>query len=330
MAYAEKRGRKWRVKYKCADSREASRSGFETKASALNWGRDQEAAVRAGRWVDPGGGKLTVETWITRWLGLQDVGMSTQAKYEYLLRRFIHPRWGTCLLHLLSSVEISDWRTACPPGKASLGARLMKREACCARSSVTPPPAGRHSSPTTRRCDHVIVAAGPAAESTAGRHGPGPRLSKPCSSLNAPRYCLAPATTSSSSLQIAAPGCGRRSGRLERAHVHPQHINVEWQLREINGTFHRLPPKDDSYRSTDWEPMIPVYLPPFLARLLATHMSNRPLQRCTCAPTHGGSGHYIFASRAGAHECRSNYAHACSVPPPTAAVPHKQSIQANS
>ena len=56
---------------------------------------------------------------------------------------------------------------------------------------------------------------------------------------------------------------------LERGHMFPWHINVEWQLREINGIFHRLPPKDDSYRSTGWEPQIPVDLPPFLAGLLA-------------------------------------------------------------
>jgi hypothetical protein len=48
----------------------------------------------------------------------------------------------------------------------------------------------------------------------------------------------------------------------------PSLINVEWQLREISGIFHRLPPKDDSYRSANWEPYLPVDLPPFLADLL--------------------------------------------------------------
>lgn len=32
---------------------EASESGFETKAAALTWGRDQEARIREGRWTDP-------------------------------------------------------------------------------------------------------------------------------------------------------------------------------------------------------------------------------------------------------------------------------------
>jgi hypothetical protein len=38
-------------------------------------------------------------------------------------------------------------------------------------------------------------------------------------------------------------------------------INVECQLDEINGTFHRLPPKDDSCRSTNWAPQLPVDRP---------------------------------------------------------------------
>jgi hypothetical protein len=56
---------------------------------------------------------------------------------------------------------------------------------------------------------------------------------------------------------------------LERGLLLPQLVNVEWQLREIRGRFHRLPPKDDSYRSTNWTPNLPVDLPPFLAGLLS-------------------------------------------------------------
>jgi len=36
---------------------------------------------------------------------------------------------------------------------------------------------------------------------------------------------------------------------LERNLLLPALINVEWQLREVGGRFHRLPRKDDSYRS---------------------------------------------------------------------------------
>ncbi len=52
---------------------------------------------------------------------------------------------------------------------------------------------------------------------------------------------------------------------LECEYTRPAEIHVEWQLRELRSAFHRLPPKDDSYRSPAWEPCLPVDLPPFLA-----------------------------------------------------------------
>jgi hypothetical protein len=62
---------------------------------------------------------------------------------------------------------------------------------------------------------------------------------------------------------------------LERELLQLALINVEWQLRELNGKFHRLPPKDDSYRSLNWEPRVPVDLPPFLAAMLASQPARQ-------------------------------------------------------
>jgi hypothetical protein len=45
---------------------------------------------------------------------------------------------------------------------------------------------------------------------------------------------------------------------LEHDLLRPGLINVEWQFREVSGSFHRLPTKDDSYRSTNVEPLTPV------------------------------------------------------------------------
>jgi hypothetical protein len=93
---------------------------------------------------------------------------------------------------------------------------------------------------------------------------------------------------------------GRRTGRrLERG---------QQQLREIKGPFHRLPPKDDSYRSPHWEPCLPVDLPPFLAALLARQVMSQPRQPCDCASGHGGTGLYVFLGPDGGHHRRSNYA----------------------
>jgi hypothetical protein len=117
MAYAEKRGKgpqPWRVKYKLPGGSDASESGFETKAAALAWGRDQEARIRDGRWTDANAGKITVSEWIDRWLAMQDVGVSTVDNREYLIRRFIRPAWGTSALNSLGTEAITRWENGLP------------------------------------------------------------------------------------------------------------------------------------------------------------------------------------------------------------------------
>jgi len=74
---------------------------------------------------------------------------------------------------------------------------------------------------------------------------------------------------------------------LEHEYARPQAIHVEWQLFELKGRFHRLPPKDDSYRSPDWEPNLPVDLPPFLAEMLATQVKNHPASRAAAPASTG-------------------------------------------
>jgi len=117
VAYAEKRGRgpqPWRVKYRLPNRTEVSESGFETKAAALAWGRDQEARIREGRWTDPNAGKVTVGEWIDRWMAMQDVGLSTIDNRDYMIRRFIRPAWGDSALNSLTTEAITRWENALP------------------------------------------------------------------------------------------------------------------------------------------------------------------------------------------------------------------------
>lgn len=132
MAYAEKRGKgpqPWRVKYKRPDGSEGSESGFETKLAALTWGRDQEANVRSGKWIDPDAGKVLFSTWVGQWTAQQDVGLSTTSNREYLIRRFIMPAWGKRGLDSLRDEEINRWERDIP-GQL----RVSRRTASDARS----------------------------------------------------------------------------------------------------------------------------------------------------------------------------------------------------
>lgn len=94
---------------------------------------------------------------------------------------------------------------------------------------------------------------------------------------------------------------------LERAYLKPGQLHIEWQLHEIRSTFHRLPPKDDFYRSTAWERTLPAGRPPAVPSSLLTQQAQRHIQPCSCAAQHGG-GRYLFPGPDGGPYRRSNYA----------------------
>jgi integrase len=311
MAYAEKRGRgpkPWRVKYKIPGG-EASESGFETKQAALDWGRDQEAKVRAGTWLDPSAGEITVDEWIDRWLATQDVGLSTKANREYRLRRFIRPYWGQRTLNSLTSEQITAWEQKLPATEGvsrntASDARSLLHTILGDAASARPP----------------LIPFNPAIRPRNRGRRTGRRLDRtpqrPWATplevlLVAERAALLDERDDEFTRQITIAYTGMRWGEvtgLERDFLVPDHINVEWQLREISGRFYRLPPKDDSYRSTNWEPLLPVDIPPFLAGLLTAQADKFQDRQCGCVEEHGGSGQYVFLGPDGVHHyLRSNY-----------------------
>jgi integrase len=312
VAYAEKRGQgpsPWRVKYKLAGGKEASASGFVTRAAALAWGRDQEAWTRDGRRAGVNAGRITVSEWIDRWLVMQDVGVSTVETREYLVRRFIHPAWALRELHSLTTEEITTWENAIPArtGVSRRVARDARRllGTILGDAAAAKPP---------------LISGNPALRPRNRGRRTGRLLDRGAQRVWAtPLQALLVAERAA---QLTGRGedfimivtiayTGLRWGEtigLERAHVHQDELHVEWQLREIRSTFHRIPPKDDSYRSPNWQPDLPVDLPPFLAELIARQIQAQSRQRCACAGQHGGSGHYVFLGPDGGHCRRSNYA----------------------
>lgn len=309
MAYAEKRGRgpaSWRVRYKCPDGTWATESGFETKKAALVWGREQEAQVRRGLWADPEAGEITVDDWIKQWLSVQDVGISTMDTREYLIRRFIRPKWGLRKLNSLAVEEIAAWERGLPAEEhVSIRTAKDARSLLCTilgdAVAARPPlilynPALRPRN-RGRKTGKRIVISPPRAWAT-----PLEAL------LIAERAALLSGQDDDFTMVITIAYTGIRWGEaigLEGEFILPELINLEWQLREINGKFYRLPPKDDSYRSTNWEPGIPIDLPPFLGTLLASAPSGG---RCRCERLHDGSARYRFTGPDGGHYRRSDYA----------------------
>lgn len=240
---------------------------------------------------------------------MQDVGLSTQDTREYLIRRFLRPQWGGRTLDSLTGEEITTWENSLPAsgGVSQRTARDARSLLCTilGDAAAAKPPLIPYN-PAVRPRNR--------GKKTGRRLARSPRRAwaTPLETLLlAERAALLTTRGEEFTMLVTIGYTGMRWGEtigLERDYLQPELINVEWQLREIRGHFHRLPPKDDSYRSTDWEPQLPVDLPPFLDGLLTSQAEQRGRQRCACTALHGGSGQCIFESPDRGHYRRSNYA----------------------
>src|SRR5690242_1153829 len=103
MAHAEKvfkvkNGKKttkytWRCRYKKPDGSWGSEPGFPTKRLAEDWGEQQEAAIREGRWVDPDLARTKFGAFVKEWMEAQKPrGRTTMNRWERL-ETHILPKW---------------------------------------------------------------------------------------------------------------------------------------------------------------------------------------------------------------------------------------------
>lgn len=311
MAYAEKRGKgptPWRARYKLPDGTWAHEPGFETKQEALDWGRDQESQIRHGTWFDPRAGEVLTKTWIVQWEDSQDVSLNTQVTRSSLLKNHILPRWGDIPLNAITLADVVAWEKALQNEK-NLSARTVRDirallatilgDAVNAKPPIIPSNPAARPRNRGKKSGRKLLVSPPRAWAT-----PLEAL------LIAERAALLSGRDDEFIMLIDIAYTGKRWGEtlgLEREFLLGDTINLEWQLEEISGKFYRLPPKDDSYRSTNWEPFIPLDLPPFLAALLAQQANSMNGRRCQCADVHGGSGKYLYMTPEGGHEWRNTF-----------------------
>ena len=119
MAYAEKvykvRGGKqtkqftWKAVYKKADGTRGTGSGFPTKKTAEDWGNAQEAAIRAGRWVDPSLLQRTFGSWAREWMSKQAPRGTTTARRWARLEGVIFPRWEGVPMAQITWYDAESW-----------------------------------------------------------------------------------------------------------------------------------------------------------------------------------------------------------------------------
>lgn len=112
MAWAEKHGKGWRARWKGPPGTKPeypSEPGFPTKRAAENYGRDQEAAIRAGTYIDPAAAETLLATWWQTWLPAQDLRPNTVQAYRQQWNRHINPRWGATPLKAIRGIDMQAW-----------------------------------------------------------------------------------------------------------------------------------------------------------------------------------------------------------------------------
>ena len=109
MAYAEKRGKKWRARWRSPSGALEQQGGFESSEAALTYARDQEAAIRTNTYVDAKAGQITLTDWVNQWYPAQDLEPTTLANYRYAIEVHILPEFGDRQLKSITAEEVAAW-----------------------------------------------------------------------------------------------------------------------------------------------------------------------------------------------------------------------------
>lgn len=119
MAWVEKRGDGYRVRYRRpdgrvgADSTHASKKAAQTRANAVDAEQQQDT------YIDPSSGKITLREWADMWLKVHRVSATTTAKYNSYLKNHILPAFGDTSLNAITRMRVKSWVNEVGEGRAS-------------------------------------------------------------------------------------------------------------------------------------------------------------------------------------------------------------------
>lgn len=115
MAYAERRGKKWRGRYRRPDGSWGSTSGYDTKKAALGAANDEESRIRNNTWIDPHASSMSFAEFAEDWYAASAPGLGprTAENYRRHLDRHLVPQWGSWPMASIfaSHLEIQRWVT---------------------------------------------------------------------------------------------------------------------------------------------------------------------------------------------------------------------------
>ncbi|MCX4543839.1 hypothetical protein [Streptomyces sp. NBC_01565] len=111
----------WRARWTKPDGKPGSEPGFETKKLAEKYGEKQEAAIEAGRWIDPAKQRVKFGVFAKRWMKAKPKRGATIAKRWNLLEQHILPKWEHTSLIDITWFDVDDWQLALPCDSVTAG-----------------------------------------------------------------------------------------------------------------------------------------------------------------------------------------------------------------
>jgi Phage integrase, N-terminal SAM-like domain len=129
---------RWQVRYyDRAGTRHTAPRTFPSKADATRHLAQVEADLLRGVWTDPRLARITFGEWVERWQQTTaDLRPGTRALYDYLLRRFLLPAFGTTPLGKLDTLTVRAWLGELHQAAEVTPPRSPRPTGCCAASST--------------------------------------------------------------------------------------------------------------------------------------------------------------------------------------------------
>lgn len=310
MAFAQKRvstarGSKgkitWRARYKRPDGTWGSEPGFPTKKLAEQYGEEQEAAIRAGRWIDPERMRTPFGVWARKWMQTKSPRGNTTSTRWARLDAHILPRWEDVPLRGINWFEAEDWANnlECDDATATQCLTIMSMMltgAVDAEYLLVNPLAGRRRSrpasvkaKVEEKDESKLWAPPEVVLQLARRAGRLDGLHILTTAFAGPRW--------GESLALQADSLGERREPFEGGTFVCPTLSIvneiaEYQPRDKDGK--RLPMVIQLESVKTRESKRRIDLPPFLAELLAKHAAEHQHP-------------YLFCTREGTWWRRSNF-----------------------
>lgn len=289
MASGEKRGNgptPYRARYLKPDGTTGSEPGFPTKRAAKRWGDDQEAAIRAGNWIDPDAGQMTLDEYFALWLPAQDLSDSTDTQRESLYRNHLSPKWGGTAIGKIDPLDVQGFEKKLRAGKSKSTAdnvmrvlRMMMADAVYARRIRFSPvmPARRRGKKVVDTARKGIATTLPAIQAIRGRLPEPEALMTLMIAFTGMRWGEGAGVRRSFLMLMPASADGPASGWYEI----DEHIGAVHEDKRGNRYFG--PPKTRKART--------IELPPFLVELLLAYLESVPAERDLLFVDQDGNAH---------------------------------------